>query len=276
MNIKNKIFLTFFALVSITSSMDNWLNFILFGFNIRFSVLLMILFSGFTFFEILKNKDFKFPLFMGGLLAFAVLNFIFSFNSVFILRSIGYSIWLFIFLGWVFSVFYWVNRDKTILPFLILIYIFSFLPALILGWLQWVIPTLLLTDNFLWKTQTSLNFFGIPLQRANGWNFEPSYFATYLIVLPPVLYFWMRQSKSFKEKLVRFLFLTFSILVIFLSASRMGWLALLIFTIFIALFEFYNYFKKSGFNKVVKISIFIFLVFIIFGGLIFYKKITIL
>ncbi|MGC8770551.1 MAG: O-antigen ligase family protein [Brevinematia bacterium] len=268
------IFLISFALVSFTSSMDNWLNFNILGFNLRFSVIVMTFTVIYFGFQMLKEKFFNFPLIIFWLIAFGVLNFIFSFNSVFLIRSFFYSLWLFVFIGWIVIIFYYLKNNPDVISLVLKIYIFSFLPAMFLGWLQWAIPSLLVRDDFLWKTQAGLDFLGVNLQRANGWNYEPSYYATYLIVLPPILWSFIKLSSNIKSRLFYVAFFMFSLLIIFLSTSRMGWIGIFLFLIFVILFEIFSFLirKRLLGNKVFILSfVILFLVSIVFTG-IFLKK----
>ena len=120
------IFLISFALVSFTSSMDNWLNFNILGFNLRFSVIVMTFTVIYFGFQMLKEKFFNFPLIIFWLIAFGVLNFIFSFNSVFLIRSFFYSLWLFVFIGWIVIIFYYLKNNPDVISLVLKIYIFSF------------------------------------------------------------------------------------------------------------------------------------------------------
>lgn len=268
------IFLISFALVSFTSSMDNWLNFNVLGFNLRFSVIVMIFSIIYFGFQILKEKFFRFPLIIWWLIAFGVLNFIFSFNSVFFLRSFFYSLWLFVFIGWIVIFYYYLKKNPTDISLVLKIYIFSFLPAMFLGWLQWAIPSLLVRDDFFWKTQAGLDFLGVNLQRANGWNYEPSYYATYLIVLPPILWSFIKLSSNIKSRMFYVAFFIFSLLIIFLSTSRMGWLGILVFLIFVVLFEIFSFLlrKRLFGNKIFIFSIIFLSLVCIISSVVFLKN----
>ena len=247
--------LTGFFLVSVTSSMDIWLNISIGGFNVRFAILVMMIMLGWFVLERLRTFRFPLPPWIWYLLLIAVWNAFVSPLSVFPLRSIAYAVWLLIFTGWVIALFVWSEEDESLFPWMLFLFIVSFLPSLIVGWLQWAIPSLTINGSFPWKTQGELEVGRLFIQRANGWNYEPSYYATYLITLPPLLWVWFRQAKNHLEKTLLALLFLFSITMVALSTSRMGWLALILFIAGVATIEGIYWLSKKKIITKKKINI---------------------
>ncbi|MCX7883182.1 MAG: hypothetical protein N2314_08180 [Brevinematales bacterium] len=226
-------FLSLIGLAFVTASMDIVLSVNVVGFTVRFSMLVMMVMIGILGVSFLRERRLFLVPGMGWLVLFAFLNMVFALNSSLLSRSFGYAIWLWIYVFWVFCVVQLSapsdeekGSEKSFYPHLLVVYMLSFLPALVFGWIQWVVPSLGWIREGLWRTQGTLALFGeYSLYRVNGWNYEPSYYATYLVVLPPLLWVWFRQSQGI-QRLWVMLYLVFTMVMIGLSTSRMGWLAL--------------------------------------------------
>lgn len=239
------------ALVFVTASMDIFLVMNVAGFNVRLALLVMMVLEAFWMVSLVRSRRLFLVSGMGWLILLAFLNTVFALNSSLPVRSLGYALWLWVFVAWVFLMvqlsagsFFSQREEKNLFSRLLLVYILSFLPALLVGWLQWIVPSLAWIREGLWRTQWTLPLFGeYSLYRVNGWNYEPSYYATYLVVLPPLLWVWFRQSKG-HEKFFVFLYLILTVLMIGLSTSRMGWIALGIEGMVILLIEVGLWFRK--------------------------------
>ncbi|NPV38347.1 MAG: O-antigen ligase family protein [Brevinematales bacterium] len=239
------------ALVFVTASMDIFLVMNVAGFNVRLALLVMMVLEAFWMVSLVRSRRLFLISGMGWLVLLALLNTVFALNSSLPLRSFGYALWLWVFVVWVFvmvqvsaGTVFFQEEKKTLFSRLFVVYMLSFLPALLVGWLQWIVPSLAWIREGLWRTQWTLPLFGeYSLYRVNGWNYEPSYYATYLVVLPPLLWVWFRQSKG-HEKFFVFLYLILTVLMIGLSTSRMGWIALGIEGMVILLIEVGLWFRK--------------------------------
>jgi O-antigen ligase len=234
-----KLFWIVIFLIFSTAPMDMLLNFYILGFNFRFSHLLIILIDLiFVVFLLLKKEVYvNLPLFF--LWVFSLICFVFSFNSFLPLRGIGYAIWLFSLVVFCIAManFFKEKNLENKKEVLVFIYLISFLPSITFGFLQWLIPSFTFTRTFYLKMQDALvvgSYY--PLHRINGFNFEPSYFATYLIPLLPLFWSWIRVNKS-NKRIMGILYLLISAVIIFLTTSRMGWIALGIFIILVLLIE---------------------------------------
>ncbi len=241
------------ASVFFTSSMDLFLSFNVYGFNIRIALILMIVFILIQAREIFFYKDLKISTIFFWLFLFAILNTIFAFFSYFKLRSLGYAVWLWIYVLWVFFLFQFGRKEKNFLSTILYLYLFSFIPAMIFGWMQWIFPSLSIIEKFPFKTQGEVEIIkNVFIHRINGWNYEPSYFATYIIVIFPILLFMFKNSKIIEKTFV-FMFFLFSSLIIILSTSRMGWIAFILNIILFLLIESFNFMKaKSFYNNLIK------------------------
>ncbi|QJR21545.1 hypothetical protein BREVNS_0795 [Brevinematales bacterium NS] len=239
------------ALVFATASMDIVLVMKVAGFHVRFSLLVMMVLEAVWLVSLWRSRRVFLISGMGWLVLLALLNTVFALNSSLPLRSFGYALWLWVFVVWVFvmvqvsaGTFFFQEEKKNLFSRLLLVYMLSFLPALLMGWLQWIVPSLAWIREGLWRTQWTLPLFGeYSLYRVNGWNYEPSYYATYLVVLPPLLWVWARQSQGV-QRLFVWLYLVLTVMMIGFSTSRMGWLALIIEGVVIILIEGGLWLKK--------------------------------
>lgn len=166
--------LYFFILgIFVFAPFDIVLNFKFLGFNFRFVtifyVLFMLLVTVIMTKEFLSSKKMYLPLWFLLLLIAGILNFLFIFNSVLIVRGLFYALWFIFFIFFIFlliNIFNYLN-----LKVLVNLYLISFLVNGFFGIIQQV--AFYLFDVVLFMTQ-----FG----RANGFTYEPSYFSTYLSV----------------------------------------------------------------------------------------------
>ncbi len=211
-------------LILAMGSMDVFGVFHVKGFTVRlvlFFVAAFVLWEGV---RLTREKKWNFSSWWFWLVAIALFNTFFSLVSPSLFRGLGYAVWLWLFVGWV-TVFAQMAKEENIFSKMVMVYVTSFIPAMVVGWLQWVVPSLAWSDSFLWKTQGVLgitNYHG--LHRVNGWNYEPSYFATYLLPIFPLLMGLFSHQKGLARISLGAFFL-FAGLILFLTTSRMGWLA---------------------------------------------------
>ncbi|URA10861.1 O-antigen ligase family protein [Thermospira aquatica] len=211
-------------LIFAMGSMDIFGVFHVKGFTVRWVLFLMAAFVLLEGTRLFREKKWHFSWWWGWLVAIAFFHTLFSFMSPAIFRGLGYAVWLWLFVLWV-VVLSHISREEGIFAKLVVVYVTSFLPAMIVGWLQWVIPSLAWSDSFLWKSQGALGITAYhALHRVNGWNYEPSYFATYLLPIFPLLVSLIVHQRG-KERIFTAVFFLFAALMLFLTTSRMGWLA---------------------------------------------------
>ncbi len=266
--------LFYFALLTLifsTSSMDLFFNFSFGGFSIRLSHLLIIILDLIFIINILIKKEiFLLPSFEI-LLLWGFLMFLFGANSLLILRGAGYGIWLLTLILWCiassnFALYY----SDSILKFVLFLYIISFLPSVVFGLLQFYVPTFMFSNSFLFKTQGALSFFKYySIHRINGFNYEPSYYATYLVPLLPVLWSWIKTTLKI-ERVFGILFLIIGIITIFLSTSRMGWIGISLFFVWVIFVELIYFLRKHLNRNGIKILISILVIFLLTSITIFF------
>lgn len=207
------IYLVYFSIF--TSSFDIFLVVNL-GFNFRISQLVLLL--CFAILAILVVEKRKIKLFhgFGFLFLWSILNLIFVLNSYSYVRAIGYSFWLFYYLIMIlFFVFLFDEKPKFLN--LIRVYIYSFLFIAAFGLFQFISPFIGLQTGLI--TQWWID--GI-LPRINGFSYEPSYYATYLLIgfiftgylIRNNIYLWNDE----RIRYIHFMIL----LSMVLSSSRMG------------------------------------------------------
>ncbi|TAH27100.1 MAG: hypothetical protein EAZ07_02375 [Cytophagales bacterium] len=202
-------------LIFITSSMDIFMNIKIGGFSVRFvffPILLIIFFYIIKIIISLEKIKFKF-LALKPALVWILFLIIFIPNTTIIVRNIAYIVWLTIYFAFIpsFSSFFYIEDIVR----LIKIYISSFTLVAIFAIFQFflgIIDVDILIQQW-WKN-------GLP--RANGFSYEPSYLATYLI-LGWVICAYLMINKSIY---VKYFNLKWNILIItiaiVLSGSRMG------------------------------------------------------
>jgi len=138
-------------------------------------------------------------------------------------KSLGYCLWLFMNICLVFAFVQLFSRDRSVLLRLIRWYLYSFGLVAAFGVVQFLLPLLGL-PGFL-VTQ-----WWIPgvLPRVNGFSYEPSYFATYLLIG----FVFVSSLRNAKAPLLsaRTMLLIYALtaLGIIVSSSRMGIIFLLI------------------------------------------------
>jgi len=138
-------------------------------------------------------------------------------------KSVGYCLWLLLNIGMIFCFVQLFSDNAQALRTLVRWYLYSFVFVAILGILQFLLPILGLQGIFI--TQ-----WWIPgvLPRVNGFSYEPSYFACYLLIGFVLVSSLIRaQSPVLSSKTLR----TFYCLIamgIIVSSSRLGIVFLLV------------------------------------------------
>lgn len=206
-----------FLLGVLTASSDLFMAWNVGGFTLRAHQLLMVVPFAYAVGVGFFGKKIELPL--GGLALYAWLIFIFAFipNTVFISRSLGYAAWLLIDVTAIFLAVQLFDDFKW-LQVLLRWYVIAFLFISIVGLAQLVLGLGHLPAPYV---RQWLIYRMWP--RLNGFSYEPSYFATYML-MGWVFCAWMVEKGSYlvSEKLVRITLIT-STLAIILSTSRIGW-----------------------------------------------------
>jgi len=219
-------------------SFDIFLTVSPFGFTLRFAQLLLVVPILFFVANTLIMGKIKMP--VGGLPLLIWLFFMILFvpNTPFLERSVGYVFWLALNILMIFAGVLIVNSEERFLK-LIKWYIYSFVFVSMFGIIQFILPILGIEPPLVQQWWSS------SIARVNGFSYEPSYFATYILI-GWVLTFYLHQKRikivSKKRLNIILLILTFALV---LSSSRMGilmmglWFARYVFLLIRDLFKGY-------------------------------------
>ncbi|OIN56518.1 O-antigen ligase family protein [Arsenicibacter rosenii] len=208
-----KLFLWF--CICLTASFDIILNLRIAGFALRFVYLLIIVHCILYFIESILNGKFIVK-YLGGKYFFVWFFFLVIFvnNTPLINRNIGYLLWLLIHAFYTIVLAQSCNNKKKLQKY-VSVYLFSFLITSLFGFLQLGLGLLgidLLVEQ--WWIEGRF-------PRLNGFSYEPSYYATYLIAGFSTSYFLFRSKVNKHSELIKYTSII-SLLAIILSTSRMG------------------------------------------------------
>ena len=203
------------VLAILTSSFDIFLN-VRIGFNFRFTqicIILSIALFAFT------KKGFRFqkPLGIEYLLAWFFFIALFVPNGVFT-RNAGYAVWLLFNILAVILFVQCINTPQRLI-WLYKTYVLSFVAVSLFGIFQFVAPLLGLGAPLVEQWWVH----GL-VARANGFSYEPSYFATYLLMGWVITAYHLYNNAQEQRPPIPYLTLSHIIITtaILLSTSRMG------------------------------------------------------
>jgi hypothetical protein len=219
----------FLFLVSVaTSSFDIFLTLTIDETSIRFAQLFQMAFvvSAITSAGI-QNGGFRWPPGFEWLLAWGMFLVIWTPNTYHMGFSVGYTLWFLFSCTQIFSIVQ-IYGNRSDVNKLIHGYIATFVIIAIFGIVQWMAGIVgfdILVVQW-WQPN---------LPRINGFSYEPSYFATYLITgWGMLIYFYEVKSSILSRKLTIVSLCTISTAII-LSTSRMGILIIVLYMLFICL-----------------------------------------
>ncbi|MEO8626539.1 MAG: O-antigen ligase family protein [Betaproteobacteria bacterium] len=172
--------------------------------------------------QVFTQEKLRFPMGIVALLIWMLFIFAFIPNTSFVLRSVGYGVWLFLDILTVLvavQIFNNLERVRVLLRW----YLAAFLIVSIVGLGQLVLGVSHLPAPFVQQW-----FIKGAWPRLNGFSYEPSYFATYL-VMGWVLsaYLLEKRSTLLPRHLVQATFGT-STLALILATSRLGWATMIV------------------------------------------------
>lgn len=218
-----------------TSSFDVFLSMQIGG-TVRFCQVIMIIPYIFLLTKSIINKRLIIPYGFKWLLIWTFIILTFVFNTDLIERSFGYWLWLIINVA---NIVVIVNlfKDYCSVINLIRIYVYSFLLATGFGLFQFLSAPILHFDTPLVQQWWVPGVFA----RINGFSYEPSYYATYLLLGWSIVYTIKAYEENtlFSKKKVALLCYLFSAAMV-LSSSRMGILMMVLAILFI------NIYRRSG------------------------------
>ena len=222
-------------LIFLTSSFDIFLSVEMFGYTFRICQLLIVILMFISMINIIKSRKIKIPLAITFLIIWAAFVLLGTFNTIIPSFNFAYHLWL-IFNILILYGFTNYFGEKYNLKLIIKLYLLSFIIVSIFGIIQFLLP-------FIGINPPLVQQWWIPGQliRANGFSYEPSYYATYLLIGWIMFRILFKFNKSFIED-KKFIIIGFIVttIAIILSTSRIGIIMLVLFELcnFV-----YNFFK---------------------------------
>lgn len=203
--------LVFIVLVS--SSFDIFFNLNLGGFNVRTCYLASFAFLGLYAMEFKDAGRFRF-LGLGSFLIWFAFLIAFVGNTQFLNRNIGYLAWLAFNLFACYALYKYSQRSGP--ETLIRLYLLSFFVMACVGIAQFLLSTLGIhvLVTMWWRAGS--------IPRVNALSYEPSYYATYMLIGFVFLFFAQRKNILFFKPRFQLIILLSVALSILLSTSRMG------------------------------------------------------
>ena len=241
-------------IIFLTSSFDIFFNLSLGGFNIRTCYLASF---AFIFIYALQYPDSRKFSFVGAIPFLIWTCFVigFFYNTQFITRNVGYIAWLIFNVLVCYSLYKF--SDKVSSAQFLRMYIYGFWLIALAGICQFLLSSVGI--NVLVTSYWNFNKF----PRVNAFSYEPSYFATYLLIGFVFLYHLTQNNFYLFGRRKQLIILFTLIAAILLSTSRMG-------IIFVLAIFFYDFVLMAGralyFRKISKVNLIISAVFI-FGFL---------
>lgn len=154
---------------------------------------------------------------------FCFISAVSSLNSLFPLKSLVYSLWtLFYAVTIVFLIWYCRSNKLDNLDWILKVYFYSFMVISVFGFYQILLP-FIIADKTPFVEQWWQRY---TLARINVFSFEPSFFATYMLMGFFIWFIlWIRKSKFINYKGIA---VVATGLIIFLSSSRIGWIGIIL------------------------------------------------
>ena len=237
-------------LVFVTSSFDILFNLNLGGFNVRTCYLAAFAFIFVYAGQFKDASRFRFI----GIGSFAIwFLFITAFvwNTQFLTRNIGYLAWLCFNMFACYSIYKYGQLKSA--NELIRLYVVSFFVMALVGIAQFMLSAvgIHVLITMWWKINK--------IPRVNALSYEPSYYATYLLIGFVFLYYSQRKGIWYFKQRMQILILSCVTIAIFLSTSRMG----ILFMVVILLYDFAKMMIRALFTwRISRVNFFIALVFI--------------
>jgi O-antigen ligase len=234
-------FLLLFIIVFISS--DIFLTIEISGATVRFSYILFFVLFILWIIYIFITKKYDVPLDRTylPLSLFCFISCLSSLNSAFPIKSLIYTLWtVFYALTIVFIIWFSRNNRLNNLNWMLKVYFYSYLAISVFGFYQILLPFIIGEKTPLvmqWWQEYSL-------ARINAFSYEPSYFATYMLMGLFIWFIlWIRRSDFINYKGLTLIAIG---IIIFLSSSRIGWIGIILITVYgiIELIGYYSLNKK--------------------------------
>jgi hypothetical protein len=244
----NYLYKVILLVIIIFISSDIFLTIELSGATIRFSYILFFVLFILWIIYIFITKNYNIPVDRTylPLFLFCFISSLSSLNSLFPLKSLIYSLWT-IFYAVTVVFLIWFSRSNRLvnLDWILKVYFYSFLVISILGFYQILLP-FIIGDKTPFVEQWWQRY---TLARINVFSFEPSFFATYMMIGCFVWFIlWIRKSNFINYKGIT---VAVTGLIIFLSSSRIGWIGIILIIGYglIELIGYYSIDKKFTIQK---------------------------
>lgn len=230
----------YFALL--TSSFDIFLAFQLGG-TVRFAYIIIMFPTIYAIYHCIKTRRVYFGYYIKYLFVWSGFLLVFLINTNYLSRTIGYQFWLFLNIG---IILMFMNMPFNINK-LIKVYIMSFFFVAVFGIMQFCLAPFL---NFNTPLVQQWWIPGI-LPRINGFSYEPSYFATYLMIGWTLTYYMriFQVYNFFSKRIMNIIFVVETIAMI-LSSSRMGIALMVLILLLPKLIKLFNFFGNLCLGKI--------------------------
>jgi len=250
----NTVITYIFFFLFLLSSFDIFLNIKIFGYNIRSIYILEFFLASYILSHYFYKKDSTIKLInYRYLFIWFFIVFLFIPNTTVLTRNIGYAVWLLLSILLI-GIMSTLIRSEKMFYKVMHLYIMSFCFIAIFGLIQFVVGLFgikLLTTQW-W-------IYGV-LPRINGFNYEPSYYGSYLIIGWTLLLYLIFHNDFFAKKYKKYFFvITISLI---LSSSRMAILTMLLSICSLILVQSIKKFLKGKISK--KLVKYVFLLVLIF------------
>jgi|GEM_PF-880806 len=205
------------------ASCDIVLAFEVAGLTVRVAQLFSLVVMGLFLLRIIKFGNVKILTPYYNLLIVIVFNTICIVNSETIFNAVGYDLWLMFDCLQVITFTYFLSKQETIYS-LVRKYVLCFNVFAIIGFLQFALQFV------------GINFYVMQyndMHRSNGFSFEPSFYATYMI-MGAVICLYLLEKRNYKCMRKRALIIStlLNVGAVVISTSRMGLLMLLIYVVY--------------------------------------------
>ena len=207
----------------LTASCDIVLAFDVAGLTVRVSQLVAMAVMFLFLLRIIRFGNVKILTPYYNLLIVIVFNTICIVNSKTLFNAVGYDLWLIFDCVQVLAFTYFLSKQESIQS-LLRKYIMCFNALAVVGFIQFALQ--FLGINF-YVTQYN------DLHRSNGFSFEPSFYATYMI-MGSIICLYLLERRNYRCMRRRYLILStlLNVGAVVISTSRMGLLILLIYVVY--------------------------------------------
>ena len=236
----------------LTSSFDIVLSFEVFGVTVRTTQLLAAAVIAFFAVEIACGTKPKIPVSYGYLLVVLLMNTLWLYRARSFRNALGYDLWLAFNIMEVLAFSHYLSTNET-LESLIRKYIYCFDVLAIIGIVQFLLQ---FAGIRFFVTQFGETPYGV-MHRTNGFSYEPSYYATYMLIgCAACLYLLEKKNSRAMDKRILYASTVLNVGALLISTSRMGWAILAAYLISRSALGLLRYVRKSTHDKAELVKLF--------------------